>query len=150
MLLKDLFQKDESAIEAASTLLGQKMITLDCTGVESLTPTQLTGLFSDIPQGWNLAELNEVFDSTTLTPSFSTQLNQLIAQRLGIEIITANHELVSTTGDFRTLSNSISLDIFNLRDEVISDYRRYIKSFLKIREPRVEKFVELELERGKL
>ncbi|WP_250122225.1 DEAD/DEAH box helicase [Chroococcidiopsis sp. CCMEE 29] len=42
------------------------------------------------------------------------------------------------------------LDIFNLRDEIIGDYRRYIESFLKIREPRLEAFVDRELERGEL
>ncbi|URD53487.1 DEAD/DEAH box helicase [Chroococcidiopsis sp. CCNUC1] len=43
-----------------------------------------------------------------------------------------------------------ALDIFNLRDEVIADYRRYIESFLKIRDPQVAAFVDQELERGEL
>jgi ATP-dependent helicase YprA (DUF1998 family) len=43
-----------------------------------------------------------------------------------------------------------TLDIFNLRDEVIGDYRRYIESFLKIRDPQVAAFVDRELERGEL
>ena len=47
-------------------------------------------------------------------------------------------------------SLTTTLDIFNLRDEVIADYRRYIESFLKIRDPRVEAFVDRELERGEL
>ena len=48
------------------------------------------------------------------------------------------------------LTSPPSLDIFNLRDEVIDDYRRYIESFLKIRDPRVQAFVDQELERGEL
>lgn len=48
--LQDLLQQGESAIAAASTLLGQGMVTLDCTGVESLTLEQLTGLFSGLPK----------------------------------------------------------------------------------------------------
>jgi len=40
-----------------------------------------------------------------------------------------------------------TLDIFNLRDGVIDDYRRYIERFLKIRDLRVEEFVDQELER---
>ncbi len=50
----------------------------------------------------------------------------------------------------QTESNPPSLDIFNLRDEVIEDYRRYINSFLKIRDPRVSDFVDKELTRGEL
>ncbi|HEY5138674.1 MAG TPA: DEAD/DEAH box helicase, partial [Methylococcales bacterium] len=42
------------------------------------------------------------------------------------------------------------LDIFNLRDEVIGDYRNYIESFLKIRDERVQSFVHGELEQGEL
>ncbi len=42
------------------------------------------------------------------------------------------------------------LDIFNLRDEVIGDYRKYIESFLKIWDERVQSFVHGELEQGEL
>jgi len=47
--LQNLLQQGESAIAAASVLLGQGMVNLDCTGAESLTPEQLTHLFSGIP-----------------------------------------------------------------------------------------------------
>lgn len=47
-------------------------------------------------------------------------------------------------------SLTTTLDIFNLRDEVIADYRRYIESFLKIRDPFVSAFVDRELEQGEL
>ncbi|MEH2321724.1 DEAD/DEAH box helicase [Nostoc sp.] len=42
------------------------------------------------------------------------------------------------------------LDIFNFRNEVIGDYRRYIESFLKIRDEKVKTFVDSELEKGQL
>ncbi|MEH2273929.1 MAG: DEAD/DEAH box helicase [Nostoc sp.] len=42
------------------------------------------------------------------------------------------------------------LDIFNFRNEVIGDYRRYIESFLKIRYQKVKTFVDNELEKGQL
>ena len=42
------------------------------------------------------------------------------------------------------------LDIFDLRDEVVQDYRSYIESFLRIRNPRVKQFVSDELDKGKL
>lgn len=43
-----------------------------------------------------------------------------------------------------------ALDIFQFRNEVIGDYRRYIESFLKINDPRVKEFVAQELKDGKL
>ncbi|MHC5731369.1 MAG: hypothetical protein ACYTXY_46240, partial [Nostoc sp.] len=49
-----------------------------------------------------------------------------------------------------SLTNSQFLDIFNFRNEVIGDYRRYIESFLKIRDEKVKKFVDNELEKGQL
>ena len=43
-----------------------------------------------------------------------------------------------------------ALDIFKLRDEVISDYRNYIESFLEIRDRHVAEFVQQELDEGYL
>jgi hypothetical protein len=43
-----------------------------------------------------------------------------------------------------------ALDIFNLRDSAIGDYRRYIESFLKIRDSKVKEFVTTELDKGQL
>ncbi len=147
--LQNLLQQGESAIAATSVLLGQGMVALDCTGVESLTPEQLTHLFSGIPQTWDFAELGEAFDSATLSSSFAHQLSQWIDERLGRETRIESQALESTTDDSVRTSPD-NLDIFNLRDEVIGDYRRYIESFLKIRDPQVEAFVDQELERGEL
>ncbi|MBF2019872.1 MAG: DEAD/DEAH box helicase [Hydrococcus sp. C42_A2020_068] len=47
-------------------------------------------------------------------------------------------------------AKSDTLDIFNLRDKVISDYRRYLESFLKIRDRKVREFVASELDQGQL
>jgi superfamily II DNA/RNA helicase len=41
------------------------------------------------------------------------------------------------------------LDIFQFRQEIVADYYRYIKSFLKIQDDRVKEFVNHELSRGK-
>ena len=80
--LQDLLQQSESAIAATSILLGQGMVFLDCTGVESLSAEQLTHLFSGIPQTWDFAELGEVFDCATLTSTVATQLSHWIDARL--------------------------------------------------------------------
>ncbi len=50
----------------------------------------------------------------------------------------------------KTPNSSKSLDIFQLRNEVIDDYRQYIESFLKIRDIRVREFVNQELDKGQL
>ena len=39
-----------------------------------------------------------------------------------------------------------SLDVFNLRERLVRDYRDYTRSFIKIRDPRIEEFVEGHLE----
>jgi len=48
------------------------------------------------------------------------------------------------------LKDSPSFNIFSFRDEIIEDYRNYIESFLKIRDPKVEQFVKTELDKGYL
>ncbi len=42
------------------------------------------------------------------------------------------------------------MDVFALRDRVVDDYRRYIESFVRIRDERIEKFVREEFESGVL
>ncbi|WP_334144246.1 DEAD/DEAH box helicase [Rhabdothermincola sp.] len=42
------------------------------------------------------------------------------------------------------------MDIFDLRQRVVDDYSKFIKGFLKIRDPRIDQFVTQELDRGLL
>ena len=42
------------------------------------------------------------------------------------------------------------MDVFALRDKVVSDYRRYIESFVRIRDTKIEKFVAGQFESGVL
>lgn len=81
--LQDLLQQSESAIAATSILLSQKIVNLDCTGVASLTPEQLTQLFSAIPKTWDFVELGEIFNSSTLSETFAIQLLEWINQNCG-------------------------------------------------------------------
>jgi ATP-dependent helicase YprA (DUF1998 family) len=143
--LQDLLQQDESAIAATSTLLGQGMAVLDCSGVESLTPEQLNLLLSSIPETWSFAELEKVFDPSTLTDTFAQQLSQQFDRQTEQDSSVESQQSNTATPDSPT-----NLDIFNLRNQVIDDYRRYIESFLTIRESRVREFVDRELERGEL
>lgn len=140
--LQELLQENEQAIAAYSTLMGQGKLQIDCTGVEAIALEQLALLLSGIPAEWDFVELAQVFDPETMTEDFATQFNQAIDQRLG---------RTSTPSPQRSTPQTPGiLDIFNLRNEVVSDYRRYIESFLKIREPRVDQFVHQELEKGQL
>ncbi|MEI2581757.1 DEAD/DEAH box helicase [Scytonema sp. PRP1] len=141
--LQDLLQQNESAISAASTFLGQKLALLDCTGVVSATQEKLALLFSGIPDNWGFKELEEIIDFSTINPIFSHQLQQWIHQRLE-----PTSQQASITNDESEITNY--LDIFNFRNEVIGDYRRYIESFLKIRDPKVKAFVDQELDKGQL
>jgi len=151
--LQDLLPQNESAITAASTLLGQKLALLDCTGVASVTPEQLALLFTGIPEKWDLQQLEEIIDFSTLTETFSHQLQEWINQRLGRTTTTPPRSAI-TNYESRSLlprrGTTNYLDIFNFRNEVIDDYRRYIESFLRIRDPKVKEFVDRELERGQL
>ena len=171
--LQDIKNNPEMLAQT-STFLAQEMAILNCTEVESLTEEQLTILFSNIPQDWNFDRLGHVFDSDTFTDSFAEQLTEWFQNRSdrpqpdksqsdlgsGSEHSSARTTTIesgSTRSQLNTFNpNSDSeivkqaneLDIFNLRDEVISDYRNYIESFLKIRDENVKNFVKKQLDEG--
>jgi hypothetical protein len=42
------------------------------------------------------------------------------------------------------------MDVFQLRDQVIGDYDRYVRSFLRIADPGVKAYVEAEMAKGRL
>lgn len=142
--LQELLQQSEDRIKPFSSLIAQGNAWLDCTGVEALSPMQVDLLFSAIPAAWDSTELAEVIDTDTLTETFAAQLAQWMDQRQGRAPAKPLVEPPSAAVAQPTL------DIFNLRDAVIGDYRDYIKSFLEIRDDRVKTFVDQELERGEL
>ena len=111
------------------------MAEVDCNAIDQLTPTQLQLLFSTIPTTWTQHNLNTAFLST------SESLNTQFFHQLGVTP-PAIAPVKSNTPD--------RLDIFQLRDEVIQDYRTYIESFLRIRDTRVKTFVSEQLDQGKL
>jgi hypothetical protein len=42
------------------------------------------------------------------------------------------------------------MDVFALREKVVSDYKQYIESFVRIRDERIDGFVQEELKKGAL
>jgi len=81
--LQDLLQQNEVAIAATSTLIGQGLATLDCTGISSLTPEQITALFSHMPTDRDATNLSEIFNPETLNETLKEQLTNFLNQRLG-------------------------------------------------------------------
>ena len=143
--LQELLQQSEDAMKPFLMLIGQGSAEIDCTGVKTLDSEQLDLLFSYAPENWDIADLWPIINVDTITDALASELEQWVNQRRG-----------RTSEPERPLEKTAeteprpTLDIFNLRDEVIKDYRSYIKSFLKIRDQRVKVFVNQELERGEL
>ena len=144
--LQELLPLSDENLSPFIALIGQGSAELDCSGVEAVEAERLRLILSAVPEEWDFADLGEkVIDVSTLTGALAAQLSDWVNQRHGrtaepasdIEAAVASEDLPA-------------LDIFNLRDEVIDDYRDYIKSFLKIRDNRVEAFVDQELEQGQL
>jgi superfamily II DNA/RNA helicase len=150
--LKDLLQQPLVAISATSPLIGLKTVQLNCTEVESLTDEQLEALFSSIPEDWDFTQLWEVFDSNTLTENFTQQLVNYLNKRLGLSDNSPSQPENSSDSnlDHLSLKPTTNLDIFELREQVISDYRNYIESFLKIRDSKIKTFIQNELDKGQL
>jgi hypothetical protein len=42
------------------------------------------------------------------------------------------------------------MDVFQLRDQVIGDYDRYVQSFLRIADPGIKAYIAAELAKGRL
>lgn len=79
--LQTLIRQGDAAIAAMSTLLGQKLAVLDCTGIELLTSAQMISLFSGIPTEWQFSELDEVIDDESLGDALSKQLRDWLRHR---------------------------------------------------------------------
>lgn len=146
MLLKNLLPNGAAAISAISTLMGLKAAVLDCTDVESLTEEQLGALFSAIPQDWKLDDLKKVIDFNTVAPTLAAQFEAVLKPEPPAETV----EPTVATSSPLPKEQTANLDIFQLRDAVIAEYRRYLESFLKIRDPRLSDRVHLELDKGEL
>lgn len=76
--LHDLLAQGESALAAVSTLLGQKLAVLDCSGVEALSLGELATLFSGIPAAWQFVDLDEVIDASSLSEPLAIQICQWV------------------------------------------------------------------------
>ncbi|TVQ45023.1 MAG: DEAD/DEAH box helicase [Gloeocapsa sp. DLM2.Bin57] len=140
--LQELLQQEQTTLTPFIMLIGQGNVMLDCSGVESITAEQLELIFGQITGDWDFTKLTEIINLDTLSETLTNQLKQKFNPPSESEI-TPQTSLEKT-------DKIESLDIFNLRNEIIEDYRSYIESFLKIRDPKIKQFVEDELEKGEL
>ncbi len=143
--LQELLQQSDASIASISQLMALGNAWVDCTGVNAIPDDQLALLLSEIPADWDMAELSEIIDVATLSESLAEQFVAAIDHRRGR--VAVQEDPVPPEAD---IDSAQTLDIFKLRDEVIQDYRTYIESFLKIRDPKVETFVQSELDKGEL
>ncbi|MCG9890763.1 MAG: DEAD/DEAH box helicase [Thermosynechococcaceae cyanobacterium MS004] len=142
--LQELLNQSEAVLVPISALLAQGNAILDCTGVESLPADYLTQLFVALPAHWDLSDLELNLERSTVSSSLHRQFQEWFDHRHGRTV----HAFIAATQE--SASNPKLLDVFNLRDEVIQDYRTYIESFLKIQDSRVKSFVHQALDRGEL
>jgi hypothetical protein len=60
--LQELLAQNSEAIAATSTLIGQGLVAIDCSQIQSLTDTQLTQLFIAIPPTWDYTDRSYAVD----------------------------------------------------------------------------------------
>lgn len=150
MLLSEILTKGITAITPVSTLISMGLQKLDATGISKIELEELEALFSAIPIEF---ALEQIFLPETLTPPLKAQITEYINKRQG------KTEKPTTSVKEKTATYNINpqppetnspTDIFSLRDEVIQDYRSYIESFLKIKDKKINKYVQEALDSGKL
>ncbi|MEI7770326.1 MAG: hypothetical protein WCI67_10080, partial [Chloroflexales bacterium] len=81
--LSSVLKGGPGAIAEIGGRLARGEIALDGGGVESLAPEQLEFLLAAIPASWDIAELGEVIDATTLSPALGEQLIAWLDRRHG-------------------------------------------------------------------
>ena len=78
----DLLLQSNETLSAVSTLLSQSLTILDSAGLDEISLEQLELLLDKIPSHWSWTEIQEFFDSSTLSDSFKEQLKMWLQRRL--------------------------------------------------------------------
>jgi hypothetical protein len=153
--LTKLLQASEAELPSILHLISLGTAFIDCTGHSAIADKDLERILSYLPETWGLEEIAAAFGGDTLGEALGEQIdNKLGNSEIGNrEWAIENsdgytpHSPLSTPS---TATPSYGLDVFNLRNEVINDYRNYITSFLQIKDERVEQFVQEKLDQGTL
>lgn len=161
--LQELLKKQGEMLTPFLMLIAQKQLEIDCTGVDRLPAETLDHLFSHAPDSWDTGDFWNIINIDTVSDGLAADLMTWIDRRQGrspakTEAIAPTEIIAEKPEEKQPLSTEIiaengarsPLDIFKLRDEAIADYRDYIESFLKLRDPKIKAFVDRELKRGLL
>lgn len=152
--LQEILEKGDDSLVATSTFLSQKMAILDCTGVDRISPSQLDLLFSRIPETWDFAQLEEIIDVSTLSDSLASQLSQYVNQRLGKEQSNNKGFGQEYKGENEPSISNLSLTVtqhqplhpIRILDKVTEEYKDYIKTEFRAKDPQLKTALERELD----
>ncbi len=139
--LPELLKHNPRTQEAFQAALTQGQAYLDCRGVACLTSSQLVTLDHLFPATWDVADFWALIDSDTLSPALADQLLLWIRQRRGAA--------AKNPSPPPTMAKPC-LDIFQLRDAIVQDYRDYTTSFVYVRDPALAEFIEAQFNQGAL
>ncbi|MFM8293823.1 MAG: DEAD/DEAH box helicase, partial [Microcystaceae cyanobacterium] len=115
---------------------------IDCTNIEDIPNQFLDDFYQNFPNDWTTEQFITLFNRDTCGDRLNQQLENWLISQIDQPVIPEVIEQKETS--------EATLDIFNLRDEIIGDYRSYITSFLKIQDPKVKAFVHEQLDQGQL
>ena len=148
--LKDLIKQGEAAIAAASGVLAQRIVILDCSEVELLTSEQINALFSAIPESWDFVDFasaiddeDGVFDLGTFTDSFADQLLQHLNQKHGRTQF--EPEPPSSIVEIEvpaTAESGVVLHPIRVLERVTQEYSDYLKSEFRAKDPGLKAALE--------
>jgi len=165
--LEEILAKGNEAIAAASIFLSQGMATLDCTGVETISVEQLTLLLSKIPPTWGFEELGNVIDAPTLTFSLGTQflnwvnhrqdpetssepsdsdLDSIVDINLNTDIEIAVPLKLHLRPNLKS-NNTLTLHPIQALQDVINEYKDYLLTEFRAKDPQLKADLETALER---
>lgn len=135
--LQNLIQQPEAVLHTFAGMIVDGNVAIDCSGVEAadINESQLQILFGQIRTTWDFTKLAECLDPATMSDSLAEKLVNWFQGK----------SIDSTVSNTHSPTN-----IFQQHKSIISEYRSYIESFLKIADPRLKEFVEQQLDNGHL
>ena len=140
--LTNLLEANAEAIAPIIQPLIQGTLIIDCTNIEDIPNDFLDKFYQNFPDDWTTEQFLTLFNRDTCGDLVTQKLDDWLISQIAQPIIAEIIEQKETS--------EATLDIFNLRDEIIGDYRSYITSFLKIQDPKVKEFVHEQLDQGQL
>ena len=147
--LADLLPRGETALAASGILLAQKLVLLDASGVELITNAQLDALLGAIPTDWSFVELGEIIDAASLNPTVAEQLAGWVARRTGAPIGRPPAPPSATIGTETELIVRSATGVMHplrMLDQVIEEYRDYLRSEFRARDTGLKEALERELD----